>query len=42
MAAGVPEARRRSVAAIVAVDMVASSRPVAEDEGAAFPRTGGP
>ncbi len=44
MAAGVPIARRRKLAAILALaaDVAGSSRPVAEDEGAAPPRRSSP
>ena len=42
MAAGVLIARRRKLAAILAADVAGSSRPVAEDEGAAPPRRSGP
>ncbi len=42
MAAVVPEVRRWRLAAIVAAGVVASSRPMAEDEGATVPRRGGP
>ena len=41
MAAVVPEARRRRVAAIVAAGVVDSSWPMAEDERASMPRRGG-
>ena len=42
MAAEVPEARRRKLAAILAADVAGFSRPVAEDEGAPPPRRSGP
>jgi hypothetical protein len=42
MAAEVPEARRRKLAAILAADVADSSRPTAEDEGAAPPRRSSP
>ena len=42
MAAVVPEARRWWLAAIVAAGVVASSWPMAEDQGAPSPRRGGP
>ncbi len=42
MAAGVPIARRRKLAAILAADLAGSSRAVAEDEGTAPPRRSGP
>ncbi len=44
MAAGFPIARRRKLAAVLALaaDVAGSSRPVAEDEGAAPPRRSGP
>ena len=42
MAAGVPIARRRELTAILAAEVAGSSRPVAEDEGAAPPRRSGP
>jgi hypothetical protein len=42
MAAGVPIARRRKLAAILAADVAGSSLPVAEDEGAALPPRSGP
>ena len=41
MAAVVPEARRWRLAAILAADLVASSRLLAEDEGTPVPRGGG-
>ncbi len=40
MAAGVPIARRRKLAVILAADVAGSSLPVAEDGGAALPRSG--
>ncbi len=42
MAAVVPEVRQWQLAAILAARAVASSRPMAEDEGATVPRRGGP
>ena len=42
MAAGTPEAQRRKLAAILAADVADSSRPTAEDEGAAPPRRSSP
>ncbi len=44
MAAGVPEALRRKIAAILALaaDVAGSSWPVAETEGASPPRRSGP
>jgi hypothetical protein len=42
MAAGFPIARRRKLAAALAADVAGSSRPVAEDEGAAPPPRCGP
>ena len=42
MAAEVPEARRRKLAAILAADVAGSSLPEAEDGGAALPPRSGP
>ena len=42
MAAVVPEARRRRLAAVCAMGAVASFRPMAEREGAPPPRRDGP
>ncbi len=42
MAAGVPEERRWRLAAVFAAGVVDTSRPTAEDEEAAIPRSGGP